>query len=136
MLYTTVSDVATRLGRPLSGPEEAQVGAWIQDVEETIRARIVDLDDRVIEGVPPFGIVTKVVAGAVLRKLHNPDGLTSKTVSVDDGSVTTRRDGYRGGDPLSLTDEEWAELMPASASGAWSVRPGFVAEPPVCWWVQ
>ena len=126
MAYVNATDVADRLGRPISDPLEVkQVNAWIADVEATIVARVPDLADRIADGTVLLDTVVRNVANAVIRKIHNPDGLTSTTVSVDDGSVTKRRDGYHGGDPLALTDLEWAQLLPAAAAVGWSTRPAF-----------
>lgn len=125
-MYANVDDVADRLGRPISDPlEERQVSAWIRDVEGSILARVPNLAENTIDGSLSLGVLTKIIANAVVRKIQNPDGLTSTTVSVDDGSVTKRRDGYRGGDPLELTDGEWAQILPVPNPHGWSTRPSF-----------
>lgn len=118
-MYTSTEDVATELGRALSIEESAQVSAWIARVESRVAARIPDLDVRVIE--PRYldrlvGVVVDVVA----RKVRNPDGF--RTERIDDYYYDR---GASAPSDLTLTDAEWAELLPASATGAFSTRPAF-----------
>lgn len=125
MAYTTTVDVATEIGRPLTDSEQGQVSAWIDRVEARILQRIPDLADRTLD--PGYlarlqGVVVDVVA----RKLRNPEGMRSER--IDDYYYD------RGGQSadLSLSDLEWGELLPESASGAFSTRPSF--EPDVVAW--
>lgn len=125
---TQVSDVAASLGRPINPPEDDQVEAWISRVEGRIRQRVIDFDDRVLE--PGFkATLVGVVADVVIRKINNPTGLRSERIDdyyYDRGSASA---------DLWPTDAEWAELLPESAAGAFSTRPGF---DPDCrttsWW--
>lgn len=121
MTYALVSDVSTRLGRPISDANEvAQVTAWLEDVETLIRARIPDLDGRVADGTPTAPTVVMVEANAVVRKVRNPDGKQNER--IDDYSYGLNADAARG--DLFLTDDEWALLEPGSGNGAWTIRPG------------
>jgi|SRR5690625_196910 len=129
MAYANLTDVADRLGRPISDPGEVkQVNAWIGDVEAIIRARIPDLDERIASGVPATEVVTMVVTNAVVRKALNPTGKQNER--IDDYSYGLTADAARG--DLFLTDAEWELLLPASGTGAFSVRPGFKSD--LWWW--
>lgn len=121
-MYANLSDVADRLGRPITDPLEVkQVNAWIGDVEAIIRARIPDLDERVVTGVPSLEVVAMVVTNAVVRKALNPTGKQNER--IDDYSYGLTEDAARG--DLFLTDAEWQLLLPDASSGAFSVRPAF-----------
>lgn len=118
-MYTSTQDVATELGRALSVEESAQVGAWITRVESRIEARIPDLTVRVIDAGYLDRLVG-VVVDVVARKVRNPEGL--RTERVDDYYYDR---GPSATADLTLTDGEWAELLPANATGAFSTRPRF-----------
>ncbi len=121
MTYANLSDVSTRLGRPITNPEEiAQVNAWLGDIEALILARIPDLADLVTAGNPSAAVVAMVEANAVIRKMKNPDGKVSE--GIDDYNYRLNENTRRG--ELFLTDEEWALLTPDGAEGAWTIRPG------------
>lgn len=131
MTYATVADVETEIGRPaISAAETAQLGGWLARVERSIARRFTregyDLDEQVALNAPTAQDVIDVEVAAVARKVDNPTGVTSVTRSVDDASVTTRREGATTtGDPLSLTDDEWSALLPAQSkrSRVFSVMP-------------
>ena len=119
-MYANLTDVAERLGRPITDSDEvAQVNAWIGDVEQLIAARLPDLDERIAEGRPTLAVVTMVVANAVIRKVKNPDGKQNER--IDDYSYGLTEDAARGA--LFLTDEEWALLAPVGQSGAFTIKP-------------
>lgn len=120
MTYATVEDVATRLGRPISDDaERAQVGAWLEDIEQIIRGRLPDLDERVASGKPSEVVVTMLEANAVMRLVRNPDGKIQER--IDDYSYGLNQTTARG--YLYLTDDEWALLTPGTPDGAWTIRP-------------
>ena len=124
MAYANVQDVADRLGRPITDAAEIkQVNAWISDVELIIKARIRDLDELVAGGEIDAGILTSVIAGAVVRKVQNPEGYRSTTRSLDDWSETRTRDREVSDGALRLTDDEWALLIPENTSGAFTISP-------------
>lgn len=134
MSYANVTDVQIRLGRPItSAAEIAQVTAWLTDVEALIKVRIPDLDQRVALGQIDEAIVALVEAQAVVRKVKNPDGKQNER--IDDYSYGLNTDAARG--DLFLTDEEWALLLPVSATGAFTIRPfGEPSSRVPHWWLR
>lgn len=143
MTYATTTDVEVELGRVASSATEtAQWQAWLDRIERTIaraftRAGLV-LATEVAAGDPTAEDVADVEVAAVVRKITNPAGLTSVTRTLDDGTLTTRREGDDSGDPLLLTAAEWNALLPggAGAGAAFSTRPGFepdFADPDLLW---
>ena len=141
MSYAIPADVETELGRPASSTAEAdQWQAWLDRVERAIvrrftRAGLV-LADQVTANDPMQQDVIDVEVAAVIRKISNPLGLTSVTRTLDDGSITTRRDGVDESDGLTISAAEWEDLLPNSDSGAFSVRPGFTPDdPPALSWI-
>lgn len=125
MAYSNISEVAVRLGRPITDPNEIQqVNAWISDVEAIIRARIVDLSERIAQGAVHAEDVTRVVCNAVIRKIKNPDGKQNER--VDDYSYGLTEHAARG--ELFLTDDEWASLLGVASDGdAYMIR--FIPHP-------
>lgn len=124
-MYANLTDVADRLGRPISDAlEVTQVNAWIADVEAIILARIPSLDVRLSTGALSPDVVSMVVANAVVRKVKNPDGKQNER--IDDYSYGLTESASRG--ELFLTAEEWALLAPAAGAGGFSTRPGFVPD--------
>lgn len=139
MTYGTVEQVAVELGRSpssITDTEQVQWQQWLDQVERTIEGRFrrmgMTLAEQVLLNDPDAETVADVEVAVVARKVRNPEGTTSTTVSVDDGSVTKRREGSKIDDLgyLRLTDWEWDTLLPAGRSDAWSTRPGF--EPDRC----
>lgn len=130
MTYATVDDVAAELGRlpaSVTDAERAQWTRWLDRVERSITARFTRaglvLSDQIALGNPDVAMVADVEVAAVVRKIENPSGDTSTTVTIDDGSVTRRKEGAGTASGLDLTDIEWGLLLPASSDGAFSVRP-------------
>lgn len=130
----TTTQVAHELGLLLASvpaARQAQWQHWLGVVERSIENRFrragLDLDEQIQLGTPTQGDVADVEVAAVARKARNPSGSTSKTVTVDDGTLTTRREGLPDVDPLELTDAEWGKLFPDAPeeSTAFSTRPGF-----------
>jgi hypothetical protein len=135
MTYADAADVAVELGRPAASAEEtAQWNAWLARVERAIERRFTRaglvLADQVTAGDPTEADVADVEVAAVIRKITNPLGLTSVTRTLDDGTVTTRREGGDDVDGLALTEAEWEALLPATSSAAFSTRPGFEPDTP------
>ena len=136
MAYAQTTDVETELGRPASSAAETdQWQAWLDRVERSIErafrsAGLVFEDEIVGDDGLTVANVVDVEVSAVLRKIQNPSwGVTSTTRSIDDASITTRREGVGGeDDPLALTPGEWRILLPDSDAGAFSTRPGFEAD--------
>lgn len=121
-MYATPTDISTRLGRPFSDADEtAQVTAWLDDVEASILERLPDFMDRIAAGSPSLQTAIAVISAVVIRKINNPTGKLQER--VDDYSYGLTAAAASA--DLALTDAEWARLMPAAASGAFSVRPGY-----------
>lgn len=132
MTYANVTDVGTRLGRPITDADElAQINAWLSDVESLILARIPTLLDDVTAGSPSEAVVVMVEANAVVRKVRNPDGKVSE--DIDDYRYRYGENAARG--ELFLTPEEWALLEPGSGGGAFTIVPGGVAAREG-WWLH
>lgn len=140
MTYATPEDVAKeyRGSTSVTAAEEVQWQAWLDRVERAIRRGFVraglDLSEQVSQGDPTADDVKDVEVAAVIRKIQNPKwGETSSTVSIDDGSITRRREGGDGGNPLSLTAEDWGQLLPATPGGAFSVTPHYERDTSLDW---
>lgn len=131
MTFASITDVSTRLGRPISDAlEVAQVTAWLEDVEAIILSRIPELPVAVTDGRPTLSTVVMVEANAVIRKIKNPDGKVAER--VDDYDYRLNENSRKG--ELFLTDEEWALLTPDGPDGAFTIRPYRTNE---CgWWVH
>lgn len=133
MTYGTVSQVAAELGRlpdSVTDAETLQWTQWLERVERTIIARFtrsgLSLATQVGLGLPDAATVADVEVAAVARKVENPHGDTSTTVSIDDGSVTRRKEGAGTVYGLDLTDAEWDLLLPSGGgrrTPAFSVMP-------------
>ena len=128
MTYGTVEQVAVELGRAaasITDLEREQWQQWLDQVERTIEDRFrrmgMNLVEQVALGDPEAETVADVEVAVVARKVRNPEGTTSTTISVDDGSVTKRREGSKIDDLgyLRLTDYEWDRLLPAGRADAW-----------------
>lgn len=131
MTYATVQDVAVDLGRDPSSitpTETSQWQQWLERVERSITLRFsrvgLDLSVQVAANDPPADAVADVEVAVVVRKISNPEGISSSTVSVDDASVTKRHEGLKSG-PLELLDWELDLLLPKGQAEQWSTRPGF-----------
>lgn len=117
--YTTVPEVATGLGRPtdsITEQESAQWTQWIEQVEgridDALRARGTTLADAIESGKITVATIRRIVRPKIVAKADNPQGATSVTRSVDDGSVTIRREGAATiTDPLQLSPEEWSQIL-------------------------
>jgi len=128
-MYATTSDIQTRLGRPFAdAAETAQVQAWLDDVEARILQRIPDLTDRIAAGTPTQAVAIAVISDVVIRKINNPTGKLQER--IDDYSYGLTASAATS--DLMPTPEEWAQLMPAARSGAFSVRP--YSEPDAYTW--
>lgn len=105
-MITTVADIQARFYRPLSATETTTVEARIADAETMIRARLSDFDDR-LQANPLFPeIVKRVVADAVIRVIHNPEGLSRE----QDGNYSYERETDPNRGRLVITPEDWSDL--------------------------
>lgn len=119
MAYASSSDVEVELGRPAASPAETdQWDAWLERVERSISRGFAragfTLGTQVALDDPTVDDVRDVEVAAVIRKIANPSGMTSATRSVDDASITSRWESASNGDPLAVTDDEWAALLPTT----------------------
>lgn len=132
MAYAQTSDVAVELGRPASSPAESdQWQAWLSRVERAIvrgfSAAGLVLADEITAGTVTTDDVRDVEVAVVIRKIQNPTwGESSTTRTIDDGSITKRREGGDlNADPLALLPSDWNGLLPGAQSSGFSTRPGF-----------
>src|SRR5690625_928868 len=118
MSETSVDGIAEALGRPIVPPETLQVQRWVDRVENRVRRGVKDLEEW-LEDDLYRDTFTGIVEDVVIRRINNPEGLRSER--IDDYYYD------RGDNKADLwpTEAEWAELMPASSSAAFSTRPGF-----------
>lgn len=145
MTFATPDQVAVELGRStdsITDTERIQWQSWLDRVERAIYRRFkrsgLDLDAQIALGDPTAEDVADVEVAAVARKFRVSEAAskiapgTSRTRSIDDGSITDRNDSRidSGYEPLDLLDDEWASLLPSALGGAFSTRPGF--EPDRC----
>lgn len=120
-----ISDVAARW-RPLSTQETAVGEALLIDAWAILLHSVPDIEAR-LDAAPAtldVNIVRAVVSSMVLRVLRNPDG--KRIEQIDDYSYT--RDDSRASGTLYVAAEELEMLTPSSATGAFSIRPSYVAD--------
>jgi len=117
----TVSDVADSLGRPITlGAETTQILAWLNRVENRIRARVPNFDVLVLD--PVYAETARgVEVDVVIRRIQNPTGIKSERI---DDYATAFTDTAAASD-LWPTGAEWAELSPRVERGAFTIRPEF-----------
>lgn len=137
MTYTTIEDVVARYGRTLTAGELGQVGEWLEDLSSDIRVRIPDVQEQMV--APDYArVVTRVIAETIVSKLLNPERLRQRTVSIDDYSETKTIDSTNSSGRLSISDEDWALLLPATSGDAFTIRmvatPGYADGCDPGWW--
>ena len=137
MRYATVEDVVARYGRTLTAGEASQVREWLEDLSSDVRMRIPEVDTLAM--VPDYArLVTRVISETIISKLRNPEGLRQRTVSIDDFSETKTIDSSNSSGRLSISDEDWALLLPVTSGDAFSIRavptPGFADDWDPGWW--
>jgi hypothetical protein len=116
--YAQLSDVQSRLGRPLTADEQPQVETLLEDAEIEIKERIPDLDTKATDE-DFLRKVVKVEASAVVRLIRNPDGYTSET----DGDYTYQINYRLASGELTITPKEWSLLGLSSGAYAINVTP-------------
>lgn len=122
MALVTADDVQVRLGRDLTVSQRAQVDAWLTDLEALAEARAPGFVARSFNGSPSLEVVRAVFAQAVRRIMLNPEGLRQESRTIDDYTESRTFDSAVSASSVGFTDEEWAQLMPAAASAAFSIR--------------
>lgn len=123
MSLVTADDVQVRLGRALTDLQREQVEAWLSDLEALAQVRFPDFVASVLGGAPTLDVVRAVFAQAVRRLLLNPEGLRQESRTIDDYTESRTFDSAISASVVGFTDEEWAQLVPASSSAAFSIRP-------------
>lgn len=117
MAVATYQDVAVALGRPITdAAEQGQVTYWLDSVELQIKARLGDVADL------DQDVLRYVEVEAVATKMQNPNGYQSET--IDDYTYRFGAETRR----VTILDEWWDLLRPATAAEAFSTRPGFESD--------
>lgn len=106
MAYATPADIEARLGRELDASESQIVSVRLEDAEILIKARIPDLDDKILAGTILEPLVVMVESDIVLRLIRNPEGYTQET----DGNYSYSIDARVASGRLALLAEEWSLL--------------------------
>lgn len=105
-MFATFEDVEARFYRPLTKEERPLVEARLQDAENKIRARIRDLDQRILDDPALEQIVITVCCDAVIRLVRNPEGYIQET----DGNYTYMLAQASTDGKLTILPEEWIDL--------------------------
>ena len=119
MAYATATDVANRLGRPLSPDETTLVTIRLADAERLILKKIPDLAAQITDGDIDIEDVKQVEAEAVLRVVRNPEGFISET----DGNYTYMMSQESASGVLEITPAEWALLGVIIRRGMFFIDP-------------
>lgn len=117
----TPANIAVELGRPTPEPDSLthqQWTRWIADAYWIISRRLGPYDALALEVQE---VVDYVVRLAVARHARRPEDATQVTVSVDDAS--TSRMYQSGTGRVTILDEWWEWLDPASSGGAFTIYP-------------
>lgn len=118
-MFATVKDVEERFSRVFSDAERTLVEHRLRDVEAKIRARIRDLDERLLSEPGLRHIVVTVQCDAIIRLLRNPEGFVQET----DGNYTYVLSNEAASARLVIYPEEWADLGVRSGWGVVHVVP-------------
>lgn len=105
MSVATIEQVAVGLQRPApdsSSPEGLAWQMWLDDAELQIKVRYPDLS------VLDQGVLAMVERWAVEAKVKNPDPISTRQVSVDDGSESST--WTRSSGTVEITPEWWSML--------------------------
>lgn len=114
--WTSVEHVRARYEGRIGPEQERVVATWIGDAEAMLSGRVPGLAARVASGALAVADVQRVVAGAVIRYLRNPSGITQRTVGEGSfNSSTSYAASSTGTGGLAFTEAELAELRPGGA---------------------
>ena len=124
-MTATVQQVGELLQRGITDPLEVkQVTRWIEYADMLIRRRYPNLDALITDGSIGSDAVDMVEAMAVARYALNPEGVTSRSTSIDDYQETQ---GLRNAQPgIVILDTEWALIAPkttTAGTGAFTIVP-------------
>lgn len=114
MAVAQPADVETALGRPLTSGEQTQAAWWLTGTELLIAKRlglVAELDE---------GALIYVEAEVVAAKVRSAarDGKTSRSVSVDDATITDRYEPVTSSD---IADAWWDLLSPSPVASAYTI---------------
>lgn len=124
-MTATVQQVGELLQRDITDPLEVkQVSRWIEYADMLIRRRYPNLDTLITDGIINSDAVDMVEAMAVARYALNPEGVTSRSTSIDDYQETQ---GLRNAQPgIVILASEWALIAPkttTAGTGAFTIVP-------------
>lgn len=124
-MTATVQQVGELLQRDITDElETRQVTRWIEYADMLIRRRYPNLDALITDGSIGSDAVDMVEAMAVARYALNPEGVTSRSTSIDDYQETQ---GLRNAQPgIVILDTEWALIAPkttTAGTGAFTIVP-------------
>ena len=124
-MTATVQQVGELLQRDITDElETRQVTRWIEYADMLIRRRYPNLDALITDGSIDSDAVDMVEAMAVARYALNPEGVTSRSTSIDDYQETQ---GLRNAQPgIVILDTEWALIAPkttTAGTGAFTIVP-------------
>lgn len=125
-LWTEVADVRKRaLGADADYGDE-DIESLILDAEDIAQTAFPKLTAQVPNEIPKLRVV-RVVAGMVIRRLRNPDGIRTIQDSTGPLSGSTTFAGDAPGE-LRLTDQDRRDLTVGGGAGrrAFSVRPNYL----------
>ncbi len=116
-MTATVQQVGELLQRDITDQlETKQVTRWIEYADMLIRRRYPNLDTLITDESINSDAVDMVEAMAVARYALNPEGVTSRSTSIDDYQETQ---GLRNAQPgIVILDAEWALIAPFKHDGA------------------
>ena len=114
-MTATVQQGGELLQRDITAPLEVkQVTRWIEYADLLIRRRYPTLDALITDGSINSDAVDMVEAMAVARYALNPEGVTSRSTSIDDYQETQ---GLRNAQPgIVILDTEWALIAPKTTT--------------------
>lgn len=132
MAWTDLSDVQRRYEKPITDAQRAWVSALIEDAEDELArrlpglaSRVVDVDPRTTELAPgqvPRARVQRVVCGAVIPVLRNPEGYLSHTTTRGPFTDVATRAADAARNVIAFDDADLAPLRaPADFAPARSI---------------
>lgn len=110
--FTTDPQVVATRWRPLTSAEEEIAAVLLADAGRILLSRIPTIPARYTAGTLAIEDVERVQAAMVKRVLTNPEGVRSRTESIDDYTVTEVRDQVLSAGLLFASDAELAGLLP------------------------
>ena len=121
-----ISDIESRLGTALDGPEIVQVESLIEYATDKLHSLVADIDIRIMAGTLRAGLVRGTLVTAICRALDTLRvGIRVRSEQYPEISTP-----YADADAalVYFTEDELMPLRPTGAGGggAFSIRPGGV----------